>query len=94
MCPVLFQWRHILTLLARHFERTFSFFLWGDPVQNRPENPALGVFSTRKSRSEVPERQDLGEENCLEKAGVDRVKEGKKDAQKKAVFLGVKFGSL
>ena len=39
-------------------KKGFSFFcLWGDPVQNRPQNPALAgcLFSMRKSRSEVPE---------------------------------------
>ena len=32
-------------------KRIFLFFLWGDPVQNRPQNPdpADGLLSTRKS---------------------------------------------
>ena len=34
------------------FLARFPFFLWGDPVQNRPQNPAPAscLFSTRKSR--------------------------------------------
>ena len=67
-------------------KRSFLFFfLWGDPVQNRPRNPAPGrsLFSTRKSRSEVPERQDFGEENWLGKGGVDRAKKRKKGCAKK-----------
>ena len=66
-------------------KRIFLFFLWGDPVQNRPQNPAPAgcLFSTRKSRSEVPERGDFGEDNCVGKGGADRAKKGKKDAQKK-----------
>ena len=71
-------------------KRIFLFFLWGDPVQNRPQNPAPAgcLFSTRKTRSEVPERGDLGEENCLGR-GVDRAKKRKKDAQKQggSVYL-------
>ena len=40
-------------------------------------------FSTpdRKSRSEVPDGGDFGEENCLGKGGADRGEKGKKDAQ-------------
>ena len=70
---------------ARQKKRIFLFFLWGDLVQNRPQNPAPAgcLFSTKKSRSEVPEREDFGEENCLGKGGADRAKKGKKDAQKK-----------
>ena len=63
------------TFLARQKKRIFLFFLWGDLVQNRTQ--------TRKSRAEVPERGDLGEENCLGKGGVDKAKKGKKDAQRK-----------
>ena len=61
-------------------EKDFPFFLWGDPVQNRLQNPAPAgcLFSTRKSRSEVPERGDFGEENCLGKGGVDWGKKQKK----------------
>ena len=60
-------------------------FLWGDPVQNRPQNPAPAGchFSTTKNRSEVPEGGDFGEENCVGKGGADKAKKGKKDAQKK-----------
>ena len=66
-------------------KRIFLFFLWGNRVQNRPQNPAPAgcLFSTRKSGLEIPERGDFGEENCLGKGGVDRAKKGKKDAQKK-----------
>ena len=55
--------------------------------------PAGCHFSTRKSRSEAPERRDLGEENCLGKGGAEREKKGKKDAQKKVGFL-VREGPL
>ena len=70
---------------ARQKNRIFLFFLWGDLVQDGPQNPAPAscLFSTRKSRPEVPERGDFGEENCLGKGGADRAKKGKKDAQKK-----------
>ena len=46
---------------ARLKKRILLFFLWGDPIQNLPQNPDSGgcLFSTRKSRSEVPEREDL-----------------------------------
>ena len=74
-----------LTFFRAPEKRIFLFFLWGDPAQNRPQNPAPGscLFSTRKSRSEVPERQDFGGENCMGKGGADKAKKGKKDAQKK-----------
>ena len=80
---------------ARQKKRIFLFLLWGDLVQNRPQNPAPGgcLFSMRKSRSEVPEREDFGEENCLGKGGADRVKKGKKDAQKK-VGLSLKTNGI
>ena len=70
---------------ARQEKRIFLFPLWGNPAQNRPQNPAPPgcPFYTRKSRCEVPERGDFGEENCLGKGGVDRGKKGRKDAQKK-----------
>ena len=73
---------------ARQEKRIFLFFLCGhcgDPVQNRPQNPAPAgcLCSTRKSRLEVPERGGLGEENCLGKGGVDRAKKGKKGCAKK-----------
>ena len=70
--------------------KAFSFFfLWGDPVQNCPHNPAPAgcLFSSRKSRFEVLKRGDFGEETCLVKGGVDRAKKGKKDAQKKVGYL-------
>ena len=78
-------------LFSRARKEGFSFFfLWGDTVQNCPQNPAPAgcLFSTRKSRSEVPERGDFGEEKCLGKAGADRAKKGKKDAQKKVGKVG------
>ena len=55
-------------------ERIFLVFLWGDPVQNRPQNPALQVAFSLLERVEnkVPERGDFGEENWLGKGGVDR----------------------
>ena len=78
---------------ARQKKRIFLFFLWGDLVQNCPQNPAPGgcLFSTRKSRSEVPEREDFGEEDCLGKGGADRGKKRKKGCTKKGgVTLRVK----
>ena len=65
-------------------KRIFLFSCGGDPVQNRPQDSVSGGcrFSTRKSRSEAPERGDVGEEKYLEKGGADRAKKGKKDAQK------------
>ena len=73
---------------ARQKKRIFLFFLWGDPVQNRPQNPAPAgcLFSTRKSRSEVPERGDFGEENCLGKGGADREKKEKRMHKKRWVY--------
>ena len=61
--------------------------------------PVGCLFSTRKSRPEVPERGDLGEENCPGKGGADRAKKkkGKKDAQKKvgkSWFLGIANGGV
>ena len=40
-----------LLAFFRAQKRIFLFFLWGDPVQNRPQNPAPGgcLVSTRKS---------------------------------------------
>ena len=69
-----------------HNKRIFLAFLWGDPVQNRPQNPAPAscLVSTRKSRSELPERGDFGEESCLGKGcGGQAKNEEKRDAQKK-----------
>ena len=82
-------------LFSRARKKGFSFFvLWGDPVQNRPQNPAPAgcLFSTRKSRSEDPERGDFGEENCVGKGGADRAKKGKKDAQKVGWSVFLNFG--
>ena len=66
------------------FPEKLTFFrAWGDPVQNRPQNaaPAGCLFSTRKSRSEVPERGDFGEEIAWGRVGRTGQKR-KKDAQK------------
>ena len=70
----MFQGPFLTFFCAPEKKRISFFFMWGDPIQNRARNPASGgcLFSTRKSRSEVPERQNLGEENCLGKGGVLR----------------------
>ena len=73
--------------LARQEEKIFSFLPVGRRASRTvPKNPAPAscLFSTRKSRFEVPERRDFGEENCLGKGGVDKAQKGKKDAQKKS----------
>ena len=69
---------------ARQKKRIFLFFLWGRPVQNRPQNPALAscLLSTRKSRSEVPEEGILGNKIAWGRMGWPGQKKGKKDAQK------------
>ena len=79
-------------LFSRARKKGFSLFscgatpsrLWGDPVQNRPQNPAPAGchFSTTKSRSEVPDRGDFGEENCVGKGGADKAKKRKKGCAK------------
>ena len=68
-------------------KKDFPFFLWGDPVQNRPQNPALAscLFSTRKSRSAVLDRGEFGEEHCLGKGAVDRAKKEKRMHKKRWV---------
>ena len=45
----------------------FLFFLWGNPVQNCPQNPAPAdhLFSTRKSKSEFWGRKLPGEGYCV-----------------------------
>ena len=67
-------------------KRIFLVLLWGNPVQNHPKTQPLQVpfslLDSRKSRSEVPERGDFGEENCLRKGGVDRAKKGQKGCTK------------
>ena len=74
-------------------KKGFSFFSVGRPRPEPSPKPSC-LFSTRKSRSEVPERGDFGEENCRGKGGADRAKKGKKDAQKKVGFdLARKFQS-
>ena len=45
--------------------------------------PGGCLFSTRKSRSEVPERGDFGEDNCLGNGGVDRAKTKEKRMHKR-----------
>ena len=80
-------------LFLRARKKGFSFFSCGAvPVQNRPQNPAAAgcLFSTRKSRFEVPERGDFGEENCPGKGGADRAKKRKKGCTKKG---GIRFRS-
>ena len=50
----------------------FLFSPWGDPVQNRPQNPAPAgcLFSTRKSRLEVPGGQGKKrKKGCTKKVG-------------------------
>ena len=67
------------TFFVRQKKKGFSFFSCGATTSRTvPKNPARRgcLFSTRKSRPEVPERQDFGEENCLGKGGVDRAKKG------------------
>ena len=57
----------------------------GRPHPEPSQNPGSGgcLFSTRNSRSEVPERQDFGEENCLGKGGGGQGKKRKKGCAKK-----------
>ena len=67
-------------------KRDFPFFQWGgDPVQNRPRNPAPAscLFSTRKSRSEVPERGDFGEKFAWGRVGRTGQKKREKRMRKK-----------
>ena len=72
-------------------KKDFLFSLWGDPVQNRTQNPALAscLFSTRETRSQVPGGGDFGEQNCLGKGGVDSAKKGflEKRMRKRRWFL-------
>ena len=69
-------------LFSRARKKGFSFFACGGTLSRTVPKTAGCLFSTRKSRSEAPERGDFGEENCLGKSRVDRGKKGKKDAQK------------
>ena len=89
-----FQVPHLVSRARKKRDFPF-FFLRGDPVQNRPHNPApVGcLFSTRKSRPEVPERGDFGEENCPGKDGADRAKKRKKGCTKKGVAAKTLGGS-
>ena len=60
---------------VRQKRRIFLFFPVGGPELSPNPSPCkLLVPSTRKSRSEVPERGDFGEEDCPGKGGVDRAK--------------------
>ena len=73
-------------------QKGFSFFfLWGDPVQNRPQNPASagGLFSTfyRKSRSEVPERGEFWGRKLAEEGWGGQGQKRKKGCTKKGGFL-------
>ena len=83
--PLLSAANPLTHLFSRARKKGFSFFSVRRPRPDRPQNPAPAgcVFSTRKSRSEVPEREDFGEENCLGKGGADRAKKGKKGCTKK-----------
>ena len=84
------DWKSVSVIVSlfsrpRKKKKGFSFFSCGaTPSRTGPKTqPHAGrLFSTRKSRSEVPERGDFGEENWLRKSGQDRTKKGKKDAQK------------
>ena len=83
-----------LTFFRAPEEKDFPFFSCGaTPSRTVPKNPAPAgcLFSTRKSRSEVPARGDFGEEDCVGKGGVKRAKKGKKDAQKKGGFNTTQF---
>ena len=60
-----------------------SFFSCGATPSRTVPKTCRSPFLTRKSRSEVPERGDFGEEDCLGKGGVDGAKKGKKDVKKK-----------
>ena len=74
-----------LTFFARLKKKDFPCFCVG-PEPSPKLSPAGCIFSTRKSRSEVRERGDFGEEKCLGKGGADGTKKGTKDAQKKVGF--------
>ena len=58
-----------------------------------PPNPCLAcsVSSTKRSSSEVSEREDFRVEICL-RGGEDREKKGKTDAQRKVGQRCVEFG--
>ena len=56
------------------------------PAPSPKPTPAGCLFSTRKSRSEVPERGDFGEEDCLGKGGVDRAKKRMRKKGEKLKF--------
>ena len=74
-----------LTFYRAPGKKGCSFFpLWGDPVRNRPQNPAPAacLFSTRKSRFEVPERGILGKKIAWGRVGVERAKKKKKKGKK------------
>ena len=64
-----------LILRARKNKGFSSFVLWGDPVQNPPQNPAPAdcLLSTRKSRFEVPERGEFGGRKLPELTVVYRI---------------------
>ena len=75
-----FPWGHenkgsalsVYHLFSRARKKDFSlWFLWGDPVQNHPQNPAPAscLFSARKSRFEVPERWDFGKKIAWGRVG-------------------------
>ena len=75
------KFSHLFLRARKKRKRIFLLFLWGDPVQNRPQNPAPAscLFSTRKTRSEKKEGI-WGEKIAWGRGGVDRAKKGRKDA--------------
>ena len=75
--------KRIIVMLDTHLfsrarkKKGFPFFLRGLPVRNCPQNPASSagcLFSTRKTRSEVPERGDLGQKIAWGRVGWTRQK--------------------
>ena len=70
-------------------KKDFLFFFCGATSSRTvPQpSPAGCFFSTRKSRSEVPERGDFGEENCLGKGAGGQSKKRKKGCTKKGGII-------
>ena len=71
----------------RQKKKGFSFFflLWGSPVQKGPQNPAPAgcLFSTRKTRSDVPEKGFWGRNLPGERVGWTGQKKEKRMRKKK-----------
>ena len=77
----------------RRKKRGFSlFFLRGNPVQDRPQNPVPGscLFSTRKSRSEVPRKTGFWGRQLPGKGWGGQGKKRKKGCAKEGGFLFVR----